>query len=126
VNLKAVRPSHKIRRASLNQLINMCDISHILQSSALLWTLALIPSNILPYLAVGVMSGSVMIYALGHNFPSARLNRIDDVITILEELLTHAKAKCMRNYLGLAETETRFLRYVIPVAGSGSSNLTEF
>ncbi|KAJ7347762.1 hypothetical protein DFH08DRAFT_936583 [Mycena albidolilacea] len=55
----------------------MCDTSHILQSSALLWTLSLIPGSILPYLALGVTSTYIIIYALGHNFPSARLDRVN-------------------------------------------------
>ncbi|KAJ7788161.1 hypothetical protein B0H14DRAFT_2949618 [Mycena olivaceomarginata] len=93
----------------------MCDTSHILQSSALLWTLSLIPNSILPYLALGVMSASIVTYALGHNLPSARLDRLNEVFTVVEELLNHAK-KCMRDYLALAETETRFLRTKLAVS----------
>ncbi|KAJ7793066.1 hypothetical protein B0H14DRAFT_2928340 [Mycena olivaceomarginata] len=93
----------------------MCDTSHILQSSALLWTLSLIPSSILPYLALGVMSASIVTYALGHNLPSARLDRLGDVFTVVEELLNNAK-KCMRDYVALAETETRFLRTKLAVS----------
>jgi hypothetical protein len=88
----------------------MCDTSHVLQSSALLLTLSVIPSNILPYLALGVPSAYIIIYALGHNFPSTRLDRVNDVIIVVEELLTHARAKCMRDYLALVKAETRFLR----------------
>ncbi|KAJ7788164.1 hypothetical protein B0H14DRAFT_2628552 [Mycena olivaceomarginata] len=98
----------------------MCDTSHILQSSALLWTLSLIPSSILPYLALGVMSASIVTYALGHNLPSARLDRLGDVFTVVEELLNNAK-KCMRDYVALAETETRFLRYFLPAVNVQTS-----
>jgi hypothetical protein len=72
--------------------------------------LSLIPSSILPYLALGVMSTYIIIYAMGHNFPSARVDRVNDVIIVVEELLTHARTKCMRDYLALVKAETRFLR----------------
>ncbi|KAJ7347842.1 hypothetical protein DFH08DRAFT_808616 [Mycena albidolilacea] len=93
----------------------MCDTSHILQSSTWLWTLSLIPNSILPYLVLGVMSTSIVTYALGHSLPSARLDRLNEVFTVVEELLNHAK-KCMRDYLVLAETETRFLRTKLAVS----------
>ncbi|KAJ7751838.1 hypothetical protein B0H14DRAFT_2980942 [Mycena olivaceomarginata] len=94
----------------------MCDTNHILQSSALRWTLSLIPSSILPYLALGVMSTYIIIYAMGHTFPSARLDRVNDVIIVVEELLTHARTKCMRDYLALVKAETRFLRNKLAVS----------
>ncbi|KAJ7810101.1 hypothetical protein B0H14DRAFT_3880739 [Mycena olivaceomarginata] len=94
---------------------NMCKIRH-LQSSALFLTLSLIPSSILLYLAVGLLSASLIIYALNHNCPSAKLNRLNNAITVVEGILTRAKAKCMHNYLALAETETRFLRTKLAVS----------
>ncbi|KAJ7793051.1 hypothetical protein B0H14DRAFT_3159825 [Mycena olivaceomarginata] len=93
----------------------MCKIRH-LQSSALFLTLSLIPSSILLYLAVGLLSASLIIYALNHNCPSAKLNRLNNAITVVEGILTRAKAKCMHNYLALAETETRFLRTKLAVS----------
>jgi hypothetical protein len=89
---------------------DMCDTSNILQSSALFWTLSLIPRKIFPYLALGVLSASTVIYALYQNLPSARLCQINNAIAIVEETLTHAKAKCMRDYSVLVEAEIRFLR----------------
>jgi hypothetical protein len=88
----------------------MRDTSNILQSSALFRTLSLTPSEIFPYLALGVLSASSVIYALHHNFPSPRLGQINDEIAIMDKTLTHAKAKCMRDYLALVEAETQFLR----------------
>ncbi|KAJ7347746.1 hypothetical protein DFH08DRAFT_960174 [Mycena albidolilacea] len=94
----------------------MCDTSNILQSSALFWTLSLIPSKIFPYLALGVLSASSIIYALYQNLPSARLGQIHNAIAIVDETLTHAKAKCMRDYLVLVEAEIRFLRERLAVS----------
>ncbi|KAJ7751833.1 hypothetical protein B0H14DRAFT_2635923 [Mycena olivaceomarginata] len=48
----------------------MCDASDILQSSALIWTLSLIPAKIFPYLALGLLSASFIICALRHNCPA--------------------------------------------------------
>ncbi|KAJ7789998.1 hypothetical protein B0H14DRAFT_3502157 [Mycena olivaceomarginata] len=94
----------------------MCDTSNILQSSALFWMLSLIPSKIFPYLALGVLSASSVIHALHHNFPSAKLGQINDEIAIVDKTLTHAKAKCMRDYLALVEAETQFLRIKLAVS----------
>ncbi|KAJ7763096.1 hypothetical protein B0H14DRAFT_2972608, partial [Mycena olivaceomarginata] len=79
----------------------MCDTSNILQSSALFWTLSLIPSRIFPYLALGVLSASSGIYALYQHIPSARLGQINNAVAIVDETLTHVKAKCMWDYLVL-------------------------
>ncbi|KAJ7347750.1 hypothetical protein DFH08DRAFT_808536 [Mycena albidolilacea] len=93
-----------------------CDASDILQSSALIWMLSLIPAKIFPYLALGLLSASFIIYALRHNCPAVRVDRLKNGITVVDEILTHAKAKCMRNYLALVEAETRFLRTKLAVS----------
>ncbi|KAJ7793067.1 hypothetical protein B0H14DRAFT_3498516 [Mycena olivaceomarginata] len=87
----------------------MCDASDILQSSVLFWMLSLIPATIFPYIALGLLSTSFIIYALRHNCPAARVDRLKNGITVVDEILTHAKAKCMCNYLALVEAETRLL-----------------
>ncbi|KAJ7793057.1 hypothetical protein B0H14DRAFT_2623253 [Mycena olivaceomarginata] len=61
----------------------MCDTSDILQSSALFLTLSLIPSSIL-YLAVGLLSASLIVYTLNHNCPSAKLDRLNNAITVVD------------------------------------------
>jgi hypothetical protein len=43
--------------------------------------------------------------APGHLFKSAQV-----ATTAVEEILAHAKAKCMRDYLALVEAETQFLQ----------------
>jgi hypothetical protein len=88
----------------------MCDTSDILQSSVLFWTLSLIPVTVFPYLALGLLSTSFIIYGLRYSCPIVTLDRLDNTITAVEEISTHAKAKCMRDYLALVEAETRFLR----------------
>ncbi|KAJ7881334.1 hypothetical protein B0H14DRAFT_3857802 [Mycena olivaceomarginata] len=70
----------------------MRDILDTLQSSLLLWTLSLIPSNIF----ITVLS--------------AARRRVHEIITVVEELLTRAKDKCTRDYSFLAESETLLLR----------------
>jgi hypothetical protein len=85
------------------------------------------PVRIFPYLALGAVSAYLTIYAFNHNCqPSAKLDRLNDATTIVKGILAYVEGKRMRDYLVLAATETRFLRYVIPVAASGteSSNLT--
>ncbi|KAJ7347851.1 hypothetical protein DFH08DRAFT_960245 [Mycena albidolilacea] len=94
----------------------MCDASDILQSSALFWMLSLIPAKIFPYLAVGLLSASFIIYGLRYSCPAVTLDRLENTITTVEEILTHAKAKCMRDYFALVEAETRFRRTKLAVS----------
>ncbi|KAF7368721.1 hypothetical protein MVEN_00196800 [Mycena venus] len=75
----------------------------------LFWTLSLIPMNVFRYIVVGAGFTSILIYGVYHNCPSARLDRLNNAITDLEGTLTHAKAKCMRDYTTLVDSETRFL-----------------
>ncbi|KAF8205996.1 hypothetical protein K438DRAFT_1756726 [Mycena galopus ATCC 62051] len=88
----------------------MCDTSNTLESSALSTTLFSTPSNIFPYLGLGLMSASFIIYALNYCCPSTRLGRLNAMSTIVEERLNHAKANARRDLLALAEMDTRFLR----------------
>jgi hypothetical protein len=80
--------------------------------SVLIWTLSLIPATIFPYLALSLLSTYFIIYALRHNCPAVRVDRLKNGITVVDEILTHAKAKCTRDYLALVEAETPFLRYI--------------
>ncbi|KAF8183094.1 hypothetical protein K438DRAFT_1767146 [Mycena galopus ATCC 62051] len=77
----------------------MCDT--INTSSALSSTTFLISSNIFPYLSLGLVSASFIVYVLQYCCRSAGLDRLNDTITI---------ANCGRDYLALAEINTRFLR----------------
>ncbi|KAJ7810102.1 hypothetical protein B0H14DRAFT_3480913 [Mycena olivaceomarginata] len=94
----------------------MCDTSDALQSSVLFWMLSLIPAKMFPYLSLGILSASSVVYALRRRCPAVTLDRLDNTITAVEEILTHAKAKCMRDYLALFEAETRFLRTKLAVS----------
>ncbi|KAJ7347797.1 hypothetical protein DFH08DRAFT_936595 [Mycena albidolilacea] len=94
----------------------MCDPSDILQSSVLFWVLSLIPATIFPYLALGLLSTSFIIYGLRYSCPAVTLDRLENTITTVEEILTHAKAKCMHDYLALVEAETQFLRTKLAVS----------
>ncbi|KAJ6480298.1 hypothetical protein C8R45DRAFT_1155277 [Mycena sanguinolenta] len=73
-------------------------------------TLALIPSNVFPHLALGVASASLVGYAMYYNHPSVKLGRVNTALANTEKTLAEAKARCIRDYLAVAETETRFLR----------------
>ncbi|KAF8183089.1 hypothetical protein K438DRAFT_1975339 [Mycena galopus ATCC 62051] len=88
----------------------MCDTSNTLPSSALSSTTFLIPSNIFPYLSLGLVSASFIICVLQYCCCSVRLGRLNDTITTVDELLDHTKANCRWDYLALAEINTRFLR----------------
>jgi hypothetical protein len=90
----------------------MCDTSDILQSSAWFWMLSLIPAKMFAYLSLGILSASFVVYALRHNCPAVRVDRLKNGITVVDEILIHAKAKCMCDYIALIQAETRFLRYV--------------
>ncbi|KAJ7347808.1 hypothetical protein DFH08DRAFT_808585 [Mycena albidolilacea] len=94
----------------------MCDASEILQSSVLFWTLSRIPATIFPYLALGLLSTSFIIYTLHHNCPAVRVDQLKNGITIVEEILTNAKANCMRDYFTLVKAETQFLRTKLAVS----------
>jgi hypothetical protein len=52
---------------------------------------------------------------LNNNSPSAKLDRLNNAITIIEGILAHTKAKCMGDYLTLVEAETQSLWYFIPI-----------
>ncbi|KAJ7751832.1 hypothetical protein B0H14DRAFT_3602017 [Mycena olivaceomarginata] len=87
----------------------MCDASDILQSSAWFWMLCLIPARMFPYLSLGILSASFVVYTLHRSCPAVTLDRLDNTITVVKEILTDTKAKCMRDYFALVDTETRFL-----------------
>ncbi|KAF7372563.1 hypothetical protein MVEN_00118900 [Mycena venus] len=88
----------------------MCDASNTLSSSILIWTLPFIPSNIFPYIALAVVTFSLLVDKAHYNRPSARLGRLDNSITIVGDTLIRAKIKCTRERFALAESETRLLR----------------
>ncbi|KAF8206016.1 hypothetical protein K438DRAFT_1756746 [Mycena galopus ATCC 62051] len=88
----------------------MCDTSNTLSSSTLSSTVSLIPNNIFPYLSLGLVFAGFMIYTLHCYCPSARLGRLNGMITAAEAMLDHAKANCRRDYLALSETNIRVLR----------------
>ncbi|KAJ6480288.1 hypothetical protein C8R45DRAFT_1100877 [Mycena sanguinolenta] len=81
-----------------------------LPSSLLFFTLSLIPSNIIRYPALVLAVISLMVYSIYNNPPSARLTQVNNVIIVVDGILTQGKAKCIRDYLLLAECETRLLQ----------------
>ncbi|KAJ6551932.1 hypothetical protein B0H19DRAFT_1073555 [Mycena capillaripes] len=88
----------------------MCDTNCPLLSSLLFWIISLIPSKIFRNITLVVASACPTVYFIHLNRPSVRLDRLHNTITIVEDVLTRAKAKCMRDHLALAESETRLLR----------------
>ncbi|KAJ6480306.1 hypothetical protein C8R45DRAFT_933234 [Mycena sanguinolenta] len=87
----------------------MCDAEK-LQLSAMSSTMSLIPGNIFPHLALGVLSASLVGYATHYNCPSERLGRLNTALNTVEKTLAHAKAASIRDYFILAELYTQFLR----------------
>ncbi|KAF7378088.1 hypothetical protein MSAN_00233000 [Mycena sanguinolenta] len=81
-----------------------------LSSSILFFTLSLIPINILRYPALVLAAISVVVYSIYRNPPSARLIQVNDVIVVVDGILTRAKVECMRDHLLLVEYEARLLR----------------
>ncbi|KAJ6480302.1 hypothetical protein C8R45DRAFT_1100891 [Mycena sanguinolenta] len=79
-------------------------------SSLLFFTLSLIPSNVLRYPALVFAAISVIVYSIYRNPLAAKLTQVNDVIVMVDGILTQAKAECMRDHLLLAEYETRLLR----------------
>jgi hypothetical protein len=74
--------------------------------------LSFVPSNILPYITLGVALISLVMYYVQLNLPSLKLNRLNNTIGMTEDIFTRAKADCgMRDHLLLVEGETRLLRY---------------
>ncbi|KAF7378086.1 hypothetical protein MSAN_00232800 [Mycena sanguinolenta] len=101
----------KDKMTNFKPTTDMCDPTHTLEpSSALSSTLSLIPGNAIPYLALGIGSAFCMGYAIRYNLPAVKLDRLNTTLRTAEETLDHAKAKCVRDYLSLAELRTRFLR----------------
>ncbi|KAJ7347751.1 hypothetical protein DFH08DRAFT_808537 [Mycena albidolilacea] len=94
----------------------MCDTCHIFQSSAWFWMLSLIPVKMFPYLSLGILSASFVVYALRRSCPAVTLDRLDNTIAAVEELLIDTKAKRMRDYFALVDAETRFLRTKLAVS----------
>ncbi|KAF7378084.1 hypothetical protein MSAN_00232600 [Mycena sanguinolenta] len=80
-----------------------------LPSSILFFTLSLIPSDVLRYPAIVLAAISVGIYSVHRNSLAARLSQVYDVIIIVDDILTRAKAECMRDHLLLADCETGLL-----------------
>ncbi|KAJ6551933.1 hypothetical protein B0H19DRAFT_1264549 [Mycena capillaripes] len=107
----------------ISSLPSMCDTNCPLLPSLLLWIISLIPNNIFRYITLAVASACFMVYFIHLNHPSVRLNRLQNTITIVEGILTRAKAKCMRDYLAVAENETRFLRVKLSASRLQSQSL---
>ncbi|KAJ6480296.1 hypothetical protein C8R45DRAFT_933222 [Mycena sanguinolenta] len=81
-----------------------------LPSSLLFFMLSLIPSNIVRYPSLVLAVIFLVVYSIYNNPPSARLTQVNNVVIVVDGILTRAKAECMRDHLLLAEYETRFLR----------------
>ncbi|KAJ7347873.1 hypothetical protein DFH08DRAFT_960262 [Mycena albidolilacea] len=89
----------------------MCDNPSTIRSALLFWMLSFVPSNILPYITLGVASISLVVYYVQLNLPSLKLNRLKNTIGMTEDIITRAKADCgMRDHLLLVEGEIRLLR----------------
>ncbi|KAJ7704031.1 hypothetical protein B0H17DRAFT_1127055 [Mycena rosella] len=81
-----------------------------LQTSVLSGALAMVPGNTSRYITLGLASASLTLYAAHHYGPSQRLLRLEDTITVTEEILEGAKLGCARDHMTLMERWRRLLK----------------
>ncbi|KAJ7799828.1 hypothetical protein B0H14DRAFT_2616771 [Mycena olivaceomarginata] len=82
----------------------MCDT---LSTSILFGTLSLLPGN--RYIALGLGSATLIIYAANRQRPTRKLGRVERTIQACEETLKHAKSNCARNHVELTDGARRLL-----------------
>ncbi|KAJ7438138.1 hypothetical protein B0H11DRAFT_2254901 [Mycena galericulata] len=63
--------------------------------------LSVIPSNVLRYISLGAVLISLAIHAAYLNRPSARLDRLSDMISIATDTLTRARSGCLQTRFDL-------------------------
>jgi hypothetical protein len=71
----------------------MCDA---VATSMLFGTLSLLPGN--RYIALGLVSAALAIYAADRQHPSRKLERVERKIQACEETLQQTKSNCPRNF----------------------------
>ncbi|KAJ7799797.1 hypothetical protein B0H14DRAFT_3156332 [Mycena olivaceomarginata] len=82
----------------------MCDA---ISTSILFGTLSLLPGN--RYIALGLGSTTLIIYAANRQRPTRKLGRVERKIQACEETLKHAKSNCTRNHVELTDGTRRLL-----------------
>ncbi|KAJ7652249.1 hypothetical protein B0H17DRAFT_1215032 [Mycena rosella] len=83
----------------------MCDSGTIstLQASVLLGALSVLPGNSVRYIGLGLASASLGVYAAYYYSPSQKLARLEDAITVAENVLARARLDCTRNQVELMD-----------------------
>ncbi|KAJ7098466.1 hypothetical protein C8R43DRAFT_251550 [Mycena crocata] len=71
---------------------------------------SVVPSRILHYTGLAVISSSILLYAVRYNAPSNRLSRLNEHLLTAAEILARARLECTWDYIELGAEETRFLR----------------
>ncbi|KAJ7757300.1 hypothetical protein B0H14DRAFT_3598955 [Mycena olivaceomarginata] len=82
----------------------MCNI---ISTSILFGVLSLLPGN--RYIALGLVSVALIIYAANRQRPSCKLSRVERKIQACEETLKLAKTNCARSYLELMDGTRQLL-----------------
>jgi hypothetical protein len=80
-----------------------------------LWSLSLIPSPALRYVAVGIAAVLALIYAIYLKHPATQLRQLQNSIGNTEDIVRRAKLLCPRDHVSLAALGVRLLEYALPV-----------
>jgi urease gamma subunit len=81
----------------------MCDMS----TSIIFWALSPIPG--FRYVGPGLVVTSFIIYAANRQSPSYKLNQLEDMIKMAEDILKGAREKCARDHVELTNEARRLL-----------------
>ncbi|KAJ6583948.1 hypothetical protein DFH09DRAFT_264093 [Mycena vulgaris] len=84
--------------------------THQLNLSLLLGFLSLIPNNSIRYTVLGLTAAITILCALHLKRPSTQLSQLEAAIQRTEDLLTEAKAQCMRHHLRFTEEWIRLIK----------------
>ncbi|KAJ7496524.1 hypothetical protein FB451DRAFT_197668 [Mycena latifolia] len=80
-----------------------------LQSSLLLGSLSLIPSDTLRYTLLVITACLALVYVVHLKHPSTQLRQLENLVQKVEEILRDAKLHCPRDLLRLTENGVRLL-----------------
>ncbi|KAF7356365.1 hypothetical protein MVEN_00968900 [Mycena venus] len=86
-------------------LRNMCDA---VSTSAIFWALSIVPGN--RYILLGLISVTLIIYAVNSQRPSHKLRLVEEAIKVAEEILERAQWNCSRNQVELMDETTHLLK----------------
>ncbi|KAJ7434854.1 hypothetical protein FB451DRAFT_1379661 [Mycena latifolia] len=80
-----------------------------LQSSLLLGSLSLVPSDTLRYTLLVIAACLALVYVVHLKRPSTQLRQLESLVQKVEEILRDAKLYCPRDLLSLTENGVRLL-----------------